>query len=114
MLIFFGAAVSVLDSSYFQVIPGNETRVMKMLNRISEIGPTIIMGKNEQLHTSGHGYREELVSHPPPVQDLLSFFLPALYELCISFASPNQFRAIKEKKQGYQIFIIIIAYCNLF
>lgn len=32
-----------------------------MLNRLSEIGPTIVMGKNEQLHTSGHAYREELV-----------------------------------------------------
>ncbi|XP_020576945.1 uncharacterized protein LOC110022382 isoform X1 [Phalaenopsis equestris] len=43
-----------------KVIPGNETRVMKMLNRISELGPTVVMGKNELLHTSGHGYREEL------------------------------------------------------
>ncbi|RWW78645.1 hypothetical protein BHE74_00013126 [Ensete ventricosum] len=39
------------------VIPGNETRVMKMLNRISELGPTIIMGKNAGLHTSGHAYQ---------------------------------------------------------
>lgn len=45
-----------------QVIPGNESRVMKMLNRISEIGSNIIMGKNELLHTSGHAYRGELVS----------------------------------------------------
>ncbi|KAG8638686.1 hypothetical protein MANES_14G052700v8 [Manihot esculenta] len=43
-----------------KVIPGNESRVMKMLNRISDIGSTIIMGKNELLHTSGHGYRGEL------------------------------------------------------
>lgn len=43
-----------------KVIPGNDTRVIKMLNRISEIGSTIVMGKNEKLHTSGHGYREEL------------------------------------------------------
>ncbi|KAJ9562520.1 hypothetical protein OSB04_007680 [Centaurea solstitialis] len=43
-----------------KVIPGNESRVMKMLNRLSEIGPAIIMGKKEQLHTSGHAYREEL------------------------------------------------------
>jgi len=34
---------------------------MKMLNRISEIGSTIVMGKNEGLHTSGHAYRGELV-----------------------------------------------------
>uniref|UniRef100_A0A2N9EKV9 Myb-like domain-containing protein n=1 Tax=Fagus sylvatica TaxID=28930 RepID=A0A2N9EKV9_FAGSY len=43
-----------------KVIPGNESRVMKMLNRISEIGSPIVMGKNEGLHTSGHGYRGEL------------------------------------------------------
>ncbi|XXG45032.1 hypothetical protein AAC387_Pa02g0226 [Persea americana] len=43
-----------------KVIPGNETRVMKMMNRISELGPTIVMGKNEGLHTTGHGYRGEL------------------------------------------------------
>ncbi|XP_073270027.1 ribonuclease J isoform X2 [Primulina huaijiensis] len=43
-----------------KVIPGNETRVMKMLNRVSEIGSTIVIGKNEMLHTSGHAYREEL------------------------------------------------------
>ncbi|KAF3966667.1 hypothetical protein CMV_009252 [Castanea mollissima] len=43
-----------------KVIPGNESRVMKMLNRISEIGSSIVMGKNEGLHTSGHGYRGEL------------------------------------------------------
>ncbi|KAK7265572.1 hypothetical protein RJT34_33193 [Clitoria ternatea] len=43
-----------------KVIPGNESRVMEMLNRISEIGSTIVMGKNECLHTSGHGYRGEL------------------------------------------------------
>lgn len=43
-----------------KVIPGNESRVMKMLNRISDIGSSIVMGKNEGLHTSGHGYRGEL------------------------------------------------------
>ncbi|XP_042515986.1 ribonuclease J-like isoform X2 [Macadamia integrifolia] len=43
-----------------KVIPGNENRVMDMLNRIAEIGSTIVMGKNEYLHTSGHGYRDEL------------------------------------------------------
>ncbi|KAI5562908.1 hypothetical protein POPTR_015G093600v4 [Populus trichocarpa] len=43
-----------------KVIPGNESRVMKMMNRISEIGSTIVIGKNELLHTSGHGYRGEL------------------------------------------------------
>ncbi|KAF3779639.1 Ribonuclease j [Nymphaea thermarum] len=43
-----------------KVIPGNETRVMKMMNRLTDLGPTIIMGKNEGLHTSGHAYRDEL------------------------------------------------------
>ncbi|KAF7838185.1 ribonuclease J isoform X1 [Senna tora] len=43
-----------------KVIPGNESRVMQMLNRISDIGSSIIMGKNEGLHTSGHAYRAEL------------------------------------------------------
>ncbi|PIN21970.1 Beta-lactamase [Handroanthus impetiginosus] len=43
-----------------KVIPGNETRVMEMLNRISEIGSTIVMGRNSLLHTSGHAHREEL------------------------------------------------------
>ncbi|XP_062169752.1 ribonuclease J isoform X2 [Alnus glutinosa] len=43
-----------------KVIPGNESRVMKMLNRLSEIGSSIVMGKNEGLHTSGHAHRGEL------------------------------------------------------
>ncbi|KAF9605361.1 hypothetical protein IFM89_016914 [Coptis chinensis] len=43
-----------------KVIPGNETRVMKMLNRVAELGSTIVMGRNEVLHTSGHAYRDEL------------------------------------------------------
>ncbi|AQK54265.1 RNA-metabolising metallo-beta-lactamase family protein [Zea mays] len=43
-----------------KVIPGNETRVMKMMNRLTDLGPKIIMGKDFGLHTSGHAYREEL------------------------------------------------------
>lgn len=43
-----------------KVIPGNESRVMSMLNRISEIGSTVVMGKTAGLHTSGHAYRGEL------------------------------------------------------
>ncbi|KAJ0029844.1 hypothetical protein Pint_14452 [Pistacia integerrima] len=46
-----------------EVIPGNESRVMKMLNRIFEIGSTIVIGRNEGLHTSGHGYRGELLMY---------------------------------------------------
>ncbi|CAN6251827.1 unnamed protein product [Urochloa humidicola] len=43
-----------------KVIPGNETRVMKMMNRLTDLGPKIIMGKDAGLHTSGHAYRDEL------------------------------------------------------
>ncbi|PWZ15541.1 Ribonuclease J [Zea mays] len=43
-----------------KVIPGNETRVMKMMNRLTDLGPKIIMGKDSGLHTSRHAYREEL------------------------------------------------------
>jgi mRNA degradation ribonuclease J1/J2 len=43
------------------MIPGNETRVMKMMNRIAELGPNLVMGRGENLHTSGHAYRGELV-----------------------------------------------------
>jgi hypothetical protein len=54
--------VSSDSKSNCQVIPGNESRVMEMMNRISEIGSTIVMGNNKLLHTSGHAYRGELVS----------------------------------------------------
>ncbi|KAL3693663.1 hypothetical protein R1sor_007314 [Riccia sorocarpa] len=43
-----------------KMIPGNETRVVRMMNRIAELGPTIIQGRGENLHTSGHAYRGEL------------------------------------------------------
>jgi len=35
---------------------------MKMMNRLTDLGPKIIMGKDSGLHTSGHAYREELVN----------------------------------------------------
>jgi mRNA degradation ribonuclease J1/J2 len=56
---------SALDDAVvlLQMIPGNETRVVKMMNRIAELGPTIVMGRGENLHTSGHAYRDELVRH---------------------------------------------------
>ena len=38
-----------------KVIPGNEFRAMKMLNCISKIGSTIVMGKNGRMHTSCNG-----------------------------------------------------------
>uniref|UniRef100_A0A7S1SH70 Uncharacterized protein n=1 Tax=Tetraselmis chuii TaxID=63592 RepID=A0A7S1SH70_9CHLO len=43
-----------------KVIPGNDTRVMKMMNNIAQRGPKIAMGRGELLHTSGHAYRDEL------------------------------------------------------
>ena len=46
---------------HLKMIPGNETRVVKMMNRIAELGPTLVMGRGENLHTSGHAYRGELV-----------------------------------------------------
>lgn len=43
-----------------KVIPGNDTRVMQMMNRVSQLGPEIAMGRDENLHTSGHAYRGEM------------------------------------------------------
>lgn len=40
-----------------KVIPGNEVRVMRMMNRISEMGAEVAMGRGENLHCSGHAYR---------------------------------------------------------
>lgn len=70
----------LLTCYIFQVIPGNGTRVMKMLNRITEIGSTVVMGKNELLHSSGHGHREELVGL---LLFRFLFFLSALKVLCL-------------------------------
>lgn len=42
------------------MIPGNETRVMAMMNDLSALGPEIAMGRGENLHTSGHAYRRAL------------------------------------------------------
>jgi len=40
-----------------QVIPGNDTRVIEMMNNIARLGPEIAMSRGENLHTSGHAYR---------------------------------------------------------
>ena len=40
-----------------QVIPGNDTRVVEMMNNIARLGPEIAMSRGENLHTSGHAYR---------------------------------------------------------
>ena len=39
------------------MIPGNDTRVMQMMNALSSLGPEIAMGRDENLHTSGHAYQ---------------------------------------------------------
>ncbi|CAL8471521.1 g11063 [Coccomyxa elongata] len=43
-----------------KVIPGNDTRVIEMMNNISRLGPEIAMSRSDNLHTSGHAYRDEL------------------------------------------------------
>lgn len=44
-----------------KVIPGNESRVTKMLNSLSMMGAKVVQGRSENLHTSGHAYQDELV-----------------------------------------------------
>lgn len=43
-----------------KMIPGNEKRVMRMMNEIAKKGPQIAMGRDDLLHSSGHGYKDEL------------------------------------------------------
>jgi hypothetical protein len=43
-----------------KMIPGNEKRVMRMMNAIATRGPEIAMRKEDGLHSSGHAYRDEL------------------------------------------------------
>ena len=64
-----------------------------MLNRISEIGSSIVMGKNEGLHTSGHGYRGELVSFNVGSQNLN--FPTVLY---FYYFFSNLLKHLKKKK----------------
>ena len=40
-----------------KIIPGNDTKVMSMMNNVSALGVEIAMGPSEGLHTSGHAYR---------------------------------------------------------
>jgi mRNA degradation ribonuclease J1/J2 len=43
-----------------KMIPGNEKRVMRMMNAIAMRGPEIAMRREDGLHSSGHAYRDEL------------------------------------------------------
>eukprot|EP00271_Cylindrocystis_brebissonii_P002899 TRINITY_DN13655_c0_g2_i1.p1 TRINITY_DN13655_c0_g2~~TRINITY_DN13655_c0_g2_i1.p1 ORF type:complete len:1160 (-),score=309.56 TRINITY_DN13655_c0_g2_i1:418-3897(-) len=63
-----------------KMIPGNETRVVKMMNRIADLGPRIVQSRDSNLHTSGHAYRgeqEELIRLVKP-----QHFLPVHGEMC--------------------------------
>ena len=41
-------------------VPGNERAVNETIDRIYEIGATVVTAKEAPIHASGHGYREEL------------------------------------------------------
>ena len=43
-----------------KMIPGNEKKVMRMMNAIAVRGPEIAMRREDGLHSSGHAYRDEL------------------------------------------------------
>ena len=50
--------VIVLSSS---LVPGNEEAVFGVINMLSQIGATVITGRDAKVHTSGHGYSGELL-----------------------------------------------------
>jgi ribonuclease J len=41
-------------------VPGNERAVNETIDRIYEIGATVVTARDAPIHASGHGYREEL------------------------------------------------------
>lgn len=48
----------ILSSS---LVPGNEEAVFGVINNLSQIGATVITGRDAKVHTSGHGYSGELL-----------------------------------------------------
>ncbi|MCQ9342424.1 ribonuclease J [Corynebacterium sp. 153RC1] len=50
--------VIILSSS---LVPGNEEAVFGVINMLSQIGATVITGRDAKVHTSGHGYSGELL-----------------------------------------------------
>jgi len=61
----------VLSSS---VIPGNERAVQKLKDNLSRQGPRIITYQVSDVHTSGHGYREEAIWIHKQMRE--KFFIP--------------------------------------
>eukprot|EP00976_Prorocentrum_cordatum_P055603 1121958-Prorocentrum_minimum.AAC.1 len=43
-----------------KMIPGNEKRVIRMMNQVAERGTSVVMGASVGLHTSGHAHYGEL------------------------------------------------------
>jgi len=62
-----------------KIIPGNDKKVVRMLNRISSHGCKIIYGNQAKIHTSGHAYEDELKEILKIVKP--SYFLPVHGEL---------------------------------
>ncbi|MBF4553447.1 ribonuclease J [Corynebacterium suicordis] len=48
----------ILSSS---LVPGNEEAVFAVINSLSQIGATVITGRDAMVHTSGHGFSGELL-----------------------------------------------------
>lgn len=48
----------ILSSS---LVPGNEEAVFGVINMLSQIGATVVTGKDANVHTSGHGFAGELL-----------------------------------------------------
>ncbi|KAL5998155.1 hypothetical protein ACLOJK_009093 [Asimina triloba] len=90
------------------VIPGNENRVMKMMNRITDLGPTIVMGRHEGLHTSGHAYRGELQEatekHDAPPRTLQLFNNPEKLQDPNNLEIPNMASVAQNQQNVYITF----------
>ncbi|CAB0607104.1 ribonuclease J [Corynebacterium diphtheriae] len=48
----------ILSSS---LVPGNEEAVFGVMNMLSQIGATVVTGRDAKVHTSGHGFAGELL-----------------------------------------------------
>lgn len=48
----------ILSSS---LVPGNEEAVFGVINMLSQIGATVVTGRDAKVHTSGHGFAGELL-----------------------------------------------------